>query len=304
MATALADRSWGRESAVYRISGVVTVVVGWFITAFAAFTFSMLVALFLSKTGLIGIAILIPVVVAIITYSFIAHRKRTKNDEEKERIVASVTEKVADYVPECQNLLISNIIMMTGLFDKSIIGLIREDRKRLRTVRKSVAEMNLEIKRRKDSVHMFIRKLSEEHIESGAFYVQVFDYLREAGHSITYLTGPVYNHVENNHPPLTINQQKELRGLSLEFNEYGNFIIYVLKSGNFDEISGLLSKQAEFIATIENIKKKQLSRIKKGESGTKAGVLYLNILNEAKNLTLQLGNLVKAYRDFSRSMTN
>ena len=38
MATALADRSWGRESAVYRISGVVTVILGWFVTAFAAFT--------------------------------------------------------------------------------------------------------------------------------------------------------------------------------------------------------------------------------------------------------------------------
>jgi phosphate/sulfate permease len=303
MATALADRSWGRESAVYRISGVVTVVLGWFVTAFAAFTLSLLVALFLSKTGLIGIAILIPVVVTIIIYSYLAHRKRVKKEEIKEQNFIASTENIADYVPECQNFLISNIIMMSGLVDKSIIGLIREDRKRLRKVRKSVADMNQEIKRRKDSVHTFIRRLSDEHLESGAFYVQIFDYLREAGHSITYLTGPVFNHVENNHPPLTINQQKELRGLSLEFNEYGNFIIYILKSGNFDEITGLLSKQAAFVETIESIKKKQLSRIKKGESGTKAGVLYLNILNESKNLALQLGNLVKAYRDFSRSMT-
>ncbi len=303
MATALADRSWGRESAVYRISGVVTVVLGWFITAFAAFTISLLVALFLSKTGLVGILILLPVVVTIILYSYLAHRKRTKKEEETEKKYVALKSKASDYVPECQNYLISNIIMMSGLFDKSIIGLIREDRKRLKSVRKSVAEMNQDIKRRKDSVHLFIRKISEEHIESGAFYVQVFDYLREAGHSITYLTGPIFNHVENNHPPLSLNQQKELRGLSLEFNEYSNFIIYVLKSGNFDELSGMLAKQSQFIAAIEGIKKKQLSRIKKGESGTKAGVLYLNVLNESKNLALQLGNLIKAYRDFSRSMT-
>lgn len=304
MATALADRSWGRESAVYRISGVVTVILGWFITAFAAFTLSMLVALFLSKTGLIGIVILLPVVVGIISYSYIAHRRRVKREEVKEQTYSARTEKIADYVPECQSFLISQIIMISGLFDKSIIGLIKEDRKRLRDVRKSVAEMNQEIKRRKDSVHLFIRRISEENIESGAFYVQVFDYLREAGHSTTYLTGPIFNHVENNHPPLSVNQQKELRGLSLEFNEYSNFIIYVLKSGNFDEIKGLLAKQAEFTGTIEEIKKKQLGRIKKGVSGTKAGILYLNILNETKNLALQLGNLVKSYRDFSRSMKN
>lgn len=304
MATALADRSWGRESAVYRISGVVTVILGWFVTAFAAFTLSMLVALFLSKTGIIGIVILLPFVVAIITYSYIAHKRRVKTEEVKEQKYLAKTDKISDYVPECQSFLISNIIMLSSLFDKSIIGLIREDRKRLRAVRKTVAEMNQEIKRRKDSVHLFIKKITESNIESGAFYVQIFDYLREAGHSITYLTVPISNHVENNHPPLSINQQKELRGLSLEFNEYSNFIIYVLKSGNFEEVKGLLSKQAEYIETIETIKKKQLGRIKKGESGTKAGILYLNILNESKNLALQLGNLVKAYRDFSRSMKN
>ena len=288
----------------YRISGVVTVILGWFVTAFAAFTLSMLVALFLSKTGIIGIVILLPFVVAIITYSYIAHKRRVKTEEVKEQKYLAKTDKISDYVPECQSFLISNIIMLSSLFDKSIIGLIREDRKRLRAVRKTVAEMNQEIKRRKDSVHLFIKKITESNIESGAFYVQIFDYLREAGHSITYLTVPISNHVENNHPPLSINQQKELRGLSLEFNEYSNFIIYVLKSGNFEEVKGLLSKQAEYIETIETIKKKQLGRIKKGESGTKAGILYLNILNESKNLALQLGNLVKAYRDFSRSMKN
>ncbi|MBE0673056.1 MAG: phosphate permease, partial [Bacteroidales bacterium] len=136
-----------------------------------------------------------------------------------------------------------------------------------------------------------------------AYYVQVFDYLRETGHSITYLTGPIFSHIENNHPPLTLTQQKVLRGLSLEFNEYANFLIYVLKSGNFEEIKGLLAKQSSLLGTIEGIRKKQLSRIKKGESGTKTGILYLNILNESKNLALQLGNLSKAYRDFSNSMS-
>ncbi|MBE0677095.1 MAG: inorganic phosphate transporter, partial [Bacteroidales bacterium] len=151
MATALADRSWGRESAVYRISGVVTVVAGWFVTALAAFTVSMLAALFLTKTGIIGILILLPIVVGIVLYSYMAHKRRTKSEELKESKYISSKAKAADYVPECQNYLITNIILLSGLYDKSIIGLIKEDRKKLRTLRKSVAEMNHEIKRRKDS---------------------------------------------------------------------------------------------------------------------------------------------------------
>jgi len=55
MGTSLADRAWGRESAVYRINGVLTVIGGWFITAFVAFTISFVVAIILSWGGNIAI---------------------------------------------------------------------------------------------------------------------------------------------------------------------------------------------------------------------------------------------------------
>jgi phosphate/sulfate permease len=301
MSTAFADRSWGRESAVYRISGVVTVIVGWFFTGFAAFTISLLVAMFLMKTGFIGVIIMLLVTAAVMLLSLRAHKKREEKSMAEE-VFETRKAKADDYLPECQEFLISNMIQLSGLYDKSIIGLIKEDRKRLKTVRKDIVQMNADIKSKKDSVHIFIRKVSEENIEAGAYYVQVFDYLRETGHSMTYISGPVFTHVENNHPPLTLTQHKELRGLSLEFNEYSNFLIYILKSGNFEEIKGSVEKQVALLKTIETIKKRQLARIKKGESGTKTGILYLNILNESKNLVLQMGNAIKAYRDFTNSM--
>jgi phosphate/sulfate permease len=301
MSTAFADRSWGRESAVYRISGVVTVIVGWFFTGFAAFTISMLVAMFLMKTAFIGIIIMLLVTAAVMFFSMRAHKKREAKSIAEEAFDTRKS-KADDYLPECQNFLISNMIQLSGLYDKSIIGLIKEDRKRLKGVRKDVIQLNADIKSKKDTVHIFIKKVSEENIEAGAYYVQVFDYLRETGHSMTYLNGPVFTHVENNHPPLSLTQHKELRGLSLEFNEYSNFLIYILKSGNFEEIKGSVEKQAALLKTIETIKKRQLARIKKGDSGTKTGILYLNILNESKNLVLQMGNAIKAYRDFINSM--
>ena len=41
MGSSLADRAWGRESAVYRISGVMTVIAGWFITALGGFLIAL-----------------------------------------------------------------------------------------------------------------------------------------------------------------------------------------------------------------------------------------------------------------------
>ncbi len=299
MATALADRSWGRESAVNRISGVITVIVGWFITGLAAFTLSMLVAIFLMKTGFPGIIIVLLITIAVMVFSNRAHKRMSEKvsaNEVSERV------KSDDYVIECQGYLVNQMILLSSFYDKSIMGLMKEDRKKLKALKKDIGNMNAEIKSRKDSVALFIKRVSDEHIEAGAYYVQVFDYLRETGHSLTYLNGPILNHIENNHPPFTLTQHKELRGLSLEFNEFSNFLIYVLKSNNFDEIKGSFYKQAVLLESIENIKKKQLSRIKKGESSTKTGILYLNILSETKSLVLQMGNVMKAYRDFSRSM--
>lgn len=51
MGSSLADRAWGRESAVYRITGVLTVVSGWFVTGFGAFTIAFLVGLTLMYGG-------------------------------------------------------------------------------------------------------------------------------------------------------------------------------------------------------------------------------------------------------------
>ena len=52
MGTSLADRAWGRESAVYRITGVLSVIGGWFITAGAAFTICFIVALLIYWGGI------------------------------------------------------------------------------------------------------------------------------------------------------------------------------------------------------------------------------------------------------------
>ena len=40
MGTSLSDRAWGRETGVYRVAGVLKVVLGWFITAMSAFLLS------------------------------------------------------------------------------------------------------------------------------------------------------------------------------------------------------------------------------------------------------------------------
>ncbi len=78
MGSSLADKAWGRESAVYRVAGVLSVIGGWFITAFIAFTVSALFAFILYKGGEIGTYILVALVFTFIIASQISFSKKEK----------------------------------------------------------------------------------------------------------------------------------------------------------------------------------------------------------------------------------
>ncbi|MEA1886918.1 MAG: inorganic phosphate transporter [Bacteroidota bacterium] len=301
MGTSLADRAWGRESAVYRISGVMIVITGWFFTAMAAFTVSFLVALFINWAGLAGILIILGLILVILISTHRTHKNRVKKaqDEEAE---AKATEDEATITDTTRDMLIKQLLLISSLYDRTIIAFLKEKRKSLKNLNKEVKQFDISAKLKKDNVHKFIRKLDDSRIDAGPFYVQIHDYLRESAHSLSYVFTPAYRHVDNNHKPLNPDQQDDLKNLSRELSEYLNFIVAILRSNNFDHIKESVEKQSKLVDSIDSIRKKQVKRIKKGASGTKATILYLDLLTETKNLVFQAGNILKAYRDFCNVM--
>ena len=81
MGTSLADRAWGRESAVYRITGVMTVIAGWFVTAFMAFSASFLIALFLDWAGLFAIVVMLLITVFLALRSHLQFRRKNRKSD-------------------------------------------------------------------------------------------------------------------------------------------------------------------------------------------------------------------------------
>lgn len=301
MGTSLADRAWGRESAVYRITGVMIVITGWFFTAMAAFTGAFLIALFINWAGLTGILVIIGLIMTILLSSYRTHKNRIRKAKDEEAEVEA-TENEATITDITRDLLIKQLLSVSSLYNRTIIAFLKEHLKSLKIIKKEINQFDISAKLKKDNVHKFIRKLDDSRIDAGPYYVQMHDYLRETAHSLSYVFNPAYRHVDNNHQPLNPDQQEDLKGLSRELSEYLNFLVAILKSNNFDNIRQSLGKQSKLIDSIDAVRKKQIKRIKKGASGTKATMLYLDLLTETKNLVLQSGNILKAYRDFCNVM--
>lgn len=297
MGTSLADKAWGRESAVYRITGVVTVIGGWFMTAITAFTVSFIIATVITWGG----------AVAIVAFSLIAlytvirtHASFKKKEAETRKIKRLADEDLhAENIMTKCSLEVRNMLKaVTTVFSGTIDGLTKEDRKALKAVCKEVDKLNADAKYLKANVHNTLLKLQEEDGETGHYYVQVIDYLREMAHALTFISNPSYDHIDNNHKPLLEAQIKELNELKDNINELFDALIFTIENNEFDNIPNLIDKQQDVLGILKSCRKKQIKRIKHNEAGTRNSVLYLGILNEIKNFLLQSINLVKSQRDF------
>ena len=303
MGTSFSDRAWGRESAVYRITGVLTVIGGWFFTAFIALTASFITAIAIYFGGMIVILILITIVILLILRSQAIFKKREKenNTDSQLQIGKVITENIFE---SCSETVKSIVINISKLYFLSILNFTKEKRKELMEVKKNIKELNQETKNLKKHLFRTIRKLEEEEIESGHYYVQVLDYMREATNSLQFVITPIYNHVDNNHPPLPKDQEKELLQFSEKMSEFFNYSLNILKNNKFENIPELIKLRNEVVNQTVILKKNQIQYLKNEGKGTKVSLIFLEIMTESKNLVLFVTNLVQAQKEFVENSHN
>ena len=297
MGTSLSDGAWGRESAVYRITGVITVIGGWFFTAFTAFTVAFLFALFISWGGIPATIAAIGISIIYLIRTYYIHRKRRKN-EETDEASEEIEVNGENVMTDCKSNITSTVLSVSKVYYLVTDSLINEDRKRLKKVVKRISELNRNTKDLKKHLYPTLKKLEEDSIETGHYYVQTLDYLREIAHCLSYLVEPVYEHLDNNHPPLIPDQAKDIKKINEDISVLFNHILNILKKDKWDQIEAMLRKQATILDNLNKIKKKQIKLIKSEQIGTRNSLLILGLLAETKNLVLYTINMIKAHRDF------
>ncbi len=297
MGTSLADGAWGRDSAVYRITGVFTVIGGWFLTAIVAFTVAFVIALIISWVKLAAVIALVVFAVIILLRTNKTHKKRSKAKVEVE-IDNEVSSSVDKVLIKCSKSLNSVLNDALIIFSKTAQGLIDENRKELRKQWQTTLELNKRVKEQKDKVHLTISELQQESIETGHFYVQVIDYQRELAHSVSFILEPVLKHVENHHKAILPVQAEELQKLVNGIAIFSNKLQSIIFDENFEEIENAVEIQSLLINDINSYRKAQIKRIKNKDVGTRNSMLYMNLMSETKNMLFNALNMVKAQRDF------
>ncbi len=301
MGTSLADNAWGRESAVYRITGVISVIMGWFFTAMAAFTVAFVVA-FLSQLGgfiVIGLFILVA------AYSVIRSHVKGKKTEEADENTSKQTElsesvSVMDIHIECKSSASDSFHLVSDVFEGMVNGLAKEKRKELNHTYKKAKSFNKKVKQAKGDIKFVIQRMDDEALTSAQYYTLVLDYMREIGHNLMFITEPSLEHVDNNHKPIGPNQTEHLRELNKDIASFVNTAVQIVTENSYQRLPDLFKESEEILANMDAYTMSQIKRLKKNKSGSKSTKLFLDILAESKSLVFNMVNLTKSMRDLSK----
>ncbi len=302
MGSSLTDGAWGRESAVYRVTGVLSVIGGWFLTAFSAFTVAFIVAMVINIGGVISVFVLIAIAIYFMYRTHaISHKRSAQEIDVKEFEIEEMegeeidTKKVLD---KCTRNVTNSLTEISDLYTSALTDFQAENRKDLKERLKSVNQVNKKIKKYKNNIYKTVKKLQDSDIDSSLYYVQVIDYLRETAHALTFVVKPCFEHLDNNHTPFNKDQFKDLSILIGHIQVLISKANNIIRNSSFESLDELLDEIVKETENLKSLRKAQLKRIKKEKTSTQNSMLYLNLLHETQNLLLHIGNLLKAQRDF------
>jgi phosphate/sulfate permease len=297
MGSSLADRAWGRESAVYRVSGVFAVIGGWFLTAIMAFSVSGLIAWIISAKGMPVIILLVILAIILVVRTHILFKRRTGKKDTEEELICEIDD-AGKSIEKFKNQVIKTLNASDKIFSNALNSFLNEDIAHIREVMEMTNQLNGKTKKQKNNIIPTISKMKLLDVDSGYFYIQMVDYQREIAHSLNFMVQPLKEHMENQHKPFTESQSKEIRQLLNEVREFFKLAIHIIQEGKFDYIDNLVSERIKISDTLYDIEKVQVKRIKTKEVNTRNSLLFFKALAETKNMLLQSVNLVKSHRDF------
>ena len=295
MGTSLADRAWGRESAVYRVAGVINVIGGWFMTALAALLASGVVVFLIRWNKEVMIPVLLLMTVLLLIKNFLKHKQLQMKNLDPKKLKKSKSSTVQGIIAESADNIV-NVVERTNKIVNAIVkGLSSYDYDLLKKSKKGVVKLDSEIEELRDNIFYFIKNLDEKSVRGSNFYITILAYLTDIAQSLDFISKKSFKHVNNQHLKLKFNQIKDIQQIFNEIENINNDIIEVFNSRKFDRISLVLS-QKEAIKNAINAKiDLQVERTRTEESSPKNTTLYFNILLEAKDLTNSIFNLMEEY---------
>ena len=302
MGASLADKAWGRESAVYRVSGVINVVGGWFITAIAAFIITALMAVILYYGGVIAMIIIVALVALTLIRNQLSFSKKTKKEDKNQVIIdllASENEEtsLALLRKYSKSNAINTLEYIIERYEQVIDAFCNEDLKVLRNLSGKIDSHKDDVKKIKRLGTLGIRKLSpSDAFERGLYFYQSNDFIGEMVYALAKISVAAEEHIANNFNSLSDDQKEELQNTKKALHDFLTDCIQILENEDFEARRELYINNKWLLTDFHEMKRRQLKRVQNENASTKVSMVYLTVIHETHTLVSYTTNLLKVNR--------
>ena len=306
MGSSLADKAWGRESAVFRITGVISVIGGWFITAGAAFILCFLVALAMSLGGLTMASILIALSIVLLVRSNIKYKK--KQAEEKGDVIFNQMITSEDNA-ETLRLLTQHIRQGQSQFLDFVNvnylnvteGFISEDLSRLQKAESAMRKERQELKQRRRKEMLGLRRIDPGvAIEKSTWFHLGVNSCEDMLYSLRRICDPCEEHIDNSFVPLEKDRIKEFLPLRDTLLYLLKRAVVVISTENYTDSDKIREQCEEFKSCLSSTRQGQIERMQTSKENITVSYVYLNLLQETHEIASSLQHLLRASKHFAK----
>ena len=304
MGSSLADRAWGRESAVFRVTGVLSVIGGWFITAGAAFIICFFVTMIMYFGGMTAMVIMIGVAAFILIRSNNKYRKKMKSEKQDDVFQQMLSSKDKAVVwnllrQHVRENLVKVLDFAANTYGQMTDGFIRED---LKSLRKAVSSTNdekdiLKKIRRKETLGM--RRIDRNvAIEKNTWFHLGSNSSEQMMYCLKRMCEPCKEHVDNNFNPLPAECAEEFVPIRDMLKSLLERTKDIIDKGNYGEADLVLAEGEELKTCLSRLHKMRIERMQEENSSVKLSLVYLNLLQESQELVSIMRHMLRASRKF------
>ncbi len=299
MGSSLADRAWGRESAVYRVTGVVSVVGGWFITAGAAFIIAAMVATVLNYGGIVAMYIMIALVVYLLIRSHINYNKKKSSEKVDEKMLVVLKSENQDEVWENLKSHTAETLSHTLVFSADTYKTMFESfsKDALRPLKSSlikiVEEKALMKKQRRAETRGLQRIDQQLAFERGTWYHLCTNSCQQMLNTLTRIGEPMKEHADNSFSPLSKMYIEEFSPFCRDIYNVLKDINEIISTGNYSGSEEVSARAKHLKHTLANLRKEQTMRLHQNKGSLRMDFVYLNLIQESHELLSEVRNLLR-----------
>ena len=304
MGSSLADHAWGRESAVFRITGVISVIGGWFLTAGAAFILAGIVSSIMYFGGPVAMVIMAGLALFLLIRSHISYKNKKNEDVRDVKLDIVLNSQDADEVwtalsGHTADTLCHTLDYAADTYDGVIRAFAREDVRKLRTALTKIVEEKAWLKKMRRHETLGFRRIDKGlAFEKNTWYYLSSNNAQQILNTLTRITNPMKEHTDNNFRPLSPQYLEEFAPYQKRWVAVFRGISEVIRTGDFSEAEKLSAEGKWLKKEISNLRRVQTHRLQEDADNIKVAFVYLNLIQESHELLSEVRNVLRGCEKF------